>query len=301
MGIPVRKVPEIMWELAGIRITQSALTQDALRRADSGPLLDRYGEIGKAIQQAGAVHADGTGWKKAGAPAWLIVFATPSTEKRPGETLYVVRDHHSAEVILDVLGKDFAGVLITDRGIEFDAKVLEHLRKQKCCIHIHRTIKEILRDKHNAARDFGEGLLLLLLEARRLQRDWKAGRRDNYSETVACLEDRLTVHLRPRTLTDPDNQRLLNEIGKQHDRGSVLRFLHEPGLPSDNNTAEQQIRFAVIARKVSHCSKNERGAHAHAVHSSVGQTERRRKPSSLLNAVVGYFRRPTADARPQAP
>ena len=40
MGIPVRKVPAVLKELSGVRITQSALTQDALRRA-KGEVGDR--------------------------------------------------------------------------------------------------------------------------------------------------------------------------------------------------------------------------------------------------------------------
>ena len=37
MGVPVRKVPAILGELTGVSITQSAVTQDALRRAE-GPV-----------------------------------------------------------------------------------------------------------------------------------------------------------------------------------------------------------------------------------------------------------------------
>lgn len=41
IGVPLRKVPAILQQLLGVRITQSALTQDALRRAEGsggGPL-----------------------------------------------------------------------------------------------------------------------------------------------------------------------------------------------------------------------------------------------------------------------
>ena len=70
--------------------------------------------------------------------------------------------------------------------------------------------------------------------------------------------------LRPRRLRDADNQRLLDGIGLQHDRQRVLNFLYNPEVEPTNNRAERVSRPAVIARKVSHCSKNERGAEAFA-------------------------------------
>ena len=70
----------------------------------------------------------------------------------------------------------------------------------------------------------------------------------------------MTYQLRDRRLKDPDNQRLLNELGWHHDRGNLLRFLADPRIEPTNNRAERALRPAVIARKVSQCSKNARGA-----------------------------------------
>jgi len=78
--------------------------------------------------------------------------------------------------------------------------------------------------------------------------------------------------LRPRRLRDPDNQRLLDGIGQQHDRNRVLNFLSNPAVEPTNNRAERALRPAVIARKVSHCSKNQRGAEAFAAFTSVART-----------------------------
>lgn len=305
LGVPVRKVPLIFEELHGVQVTQSALTQDALRTAKEGPLRERYEEIKSSFTKAPVVHADPTGWRKAGKSAALIVFATPDRPRRPGKTLYLVRDHHGADELLEVLGKGFPGTLVSDRGPEFDAKKLADVPKQKCNTHLKRNVGKVLETKVNAARDFGEGLRGLLDEARQLRRDYDAGRRRGYAKKVAKLETRLTVHLRDRKLTDRDNQRLLNEIGRQHDAGNVLRFLHDTRLSPDNHLAEQQIRFAVIARKVSHCSKNDAGADSHGVHSTVYQTEnraRRREPKkrSLIDRVKGLFH-PRSRADPDGP
>ena len=55
MGIPQRKVPAVLKELTGVRITQSALTQDALRRA-KGAVGDRYRDLREGIRESAFVH-----------------------------------------------------------------------------------------------------------------------------------------------------------------------------------------------------------------------------------------------------
>jgi transposase len=90
------------------------------------------------------------------------------------------------------------------------------------------------------------------------------------------------VLLRDRTLRDADNQRLLNGAGAQHDRGRLLRFVGEDDVEPTNNRAERDLRPAVIARKVSHCSKNQRGARAFEAFTSVLQTFRKMNGSTAL-------------------
>ena len=100
------------------------------------------------------------------------------------------------------------------------------------------------------------------------------------------MEETLTQHLRNRVLRDDDNQRLLNGIGGQNDRGHLLRFLFQTGVEPTNNRAERILRPAVIARKVSHCSKNLRGAEAFSAFVSVLQTARKTHPASLTQSLL---------------
>ena len=110
------------------------------------------------------------------------------------------------------------------------------------------------------------------------------------------IEADLTKHPRNRELKDDDNQRLLNGIGGQNDLGNVLRFLHEPGVEPTNNRAERALRPAVIARKISQCPKNERGAYAFAAFVSRAQTFRRNPAVSATQAFLGLFRNGTSTA-----
>ena len=69
------------------------------------------------------------------------------------------------------------------------------------------------------------------------------------------LRREATYHLRDRPMSDADNWRLQNELGWHDDRGNLLRFLDDPSIEPTNNRAERALRGAVIARKVSHCSR----------------------------------------------
>src|SRR5690606_5351158 len=86
------------------------------------------------------------------------------------------------------------------------------------------------------------------------------------------LTGQIKEHFRERQLSDPDNQRLLDGIGYQIDRGRVTLFLENPEVEPTNNRAERGLRTAVIARKVSQCSRTDRGAHIYEAMKSVVTT-----------------------------
>ena len=104
------------------------------------------------------------------------------------------------------------------------------------------------------------------------------------------LQEALTYHLRDRCLTDPDNQRLRNQIGRHHDRGHLLRFLTDPCIEPTNNRAERVLRPAVIARTVSQCSKHTPGAQAFEAFKSVVQTLAKQGVDSMVEGLYGLFR-----------
>jgi transposase IS66 family protein len=86
---------------------------------------------------------------------------------------------------------------------------------------------------------------------------------------------------------------------EHHDRGDLLRFLHEPTIAEPtNNAAERALRPAVIARKVSHCSKNELGAAGFSAFKSVIGTLKKGGdvPEKLTNLIASATSQETAPA-----
>ena len=266
-GIPQRKVPRVLKSLTGLSVTQGALTQAALRLGTGeGPIAGQYQQLRKQIKEQPAINTDDTGWRIGGEPAQMMVFETKPL------VVYQIRARHRNQEVREVIGDHYQGTLCTDRGKSYDAKELNDVDQQKCLSHILRSIDAVLESKRGAARFFGVVLKSQLQEAITLYKSFHdpASKRRNYAACVNALELEVSWHLRSRQLTDGDNQRLLNEISRHHERGNLLRFLHAPTtVEPTNNAAERALRPAVIARKVSQCSKNDRGAAAYSAFKSV--------------------------------
>jgi transposase len=113
-----------------------------------------------------------------------------------------------------------------------------------------------------------------------------------------ALQAELTYQLRDRRLKDPDHQRLLNELGWHHDRGTMLRFLGDPRIEPTNHRAERALRLAVLARKVSHGSKNGAGAHAFEAFTRVVRILAKQGIDSLVEHLYQLFRCPDVHAVP---
>lgn len=266
-GIPQRKVPRVLKSLTGLSVTQGALAQAALRLGTGeGPIAGQYEQLRDQIKEQPAINTDDTGWRISGEPAQLMVF-----ESKP-VVVYQIRPRHRNEEVREVIGDQYKGTLCTDRGKSYDAQALNEVDQQKCLSHILRSLDAVLESKRGSARFFGVVLKSQLQEAIRLYKSFHdpASKLRNYAGCVRALELEISWQLRPRQLTDRDNQRLLNELGRHHERGNLLRFLHAPTtVEPTNNAAERALRPAVIARKVSQCSKNERGAAAYSAFKSV--------------------------------
>lgn len=266
-GIPQRKVPRVLRALTGLQVTQGALAQSALRLGnDQGPVAQQYEQLRGQIKEQEAINTDDTGWRIGGAMAQLMAFESELL------TVYQIRAQHRNEEVREVIGDHYEGILGTDRGKSYDAKELAEVQQQKCLAHILRSIDAVLKDKQGWSRFFGEVLKSQLQEAIELYKAFHDpdSKLHDYARCVRALELEVSYHLRPRQLKGGDNQRLLNQLSWHHERGNLLRFLHEPTTISPtNNSAERALRPAVIARKVSHCSKNERGAAAFSAFKSV--------------------------------
>lgn len=281
LGVPVRKLPELFQTLAGITFTQGAITLDAIKKA-GGAVGETYAAFCDSIHDSPWCHTDDTGWREGGSSRWLMAFVTDTV------TVYQIRERHRNEEVRERIPADYQGTMITDRAPVYDAAELAAIKRQVCLYHVLRSITEAVERKTGPASRFGTELKDLLQRALELWHERRAGPPvEGYDARVRRTKMDITWHLRNRVFTDPDNQRLLDGLGRCHDEGSLVRFLDDPSIEPTNNRAERALRPAVIARKVSHCTKTASGTQAFEVWTSVLNTlSRTITGPGLLDAIV---------------
>jgi hypothetical protein len=184
---------------------------------------------------------------------------------------FQIRFRHRAEEVAEVITAAFEGILNTDRSPTYDAKIFDEIAKQKCLSHILNNLSGLEDKTHGRGKAFARRLKELLrqmIDLWQQQRDGKITT-ERYLAEGRNLNAALEEYLYERPLRNPDNESMLNELGWQQDQGNLTRFLEDPNIDPTNNFAERLLRAAVIARKVSQCSKSERGANAYAAFKSV--------------------------------
>ena len=130
-GVPVRRTPGILADLTGVRLTQSAITQDAMKQT-GGAVGARYDALRASVREQPVVHTDDTGWRVGGETAFLMAFVNPAL------SVYQVRSRHRNEEVRELIPASFGGVLVCDRGRSYDAVELEGVAQQKCLAHLIR-------------------------------------------------------------------------------------------------------------------------------------------------------------------
>lgn len=276
IGVPQRRIPRVLELMTGLRLTQGAVTQAAGRLARDGSSLAGHAqELEKAVQTACYVHHDDTGWRVNASPAWVSVFRSLDT------VVFKVNERHTNTELRAGLGKAFEGVLVCDRFKVYDSQTLTGVRQQKCLSHLIRNADEVAAQQQRRpgrGHEYAKRMAQVFRDGVRLHHAFHLGlcTRAAYDGQGEELTLRLDQLLQRAPLKARENERLRLGLLSQHLQGRLLLFLSDPEIPPTNNAAERSLRSVVMARKVSQCSKNARGATTYMRIKSTVETARLR-------------------------
>jgi transposase len=260
LGVSYGKVSEVLNDAFGLQVSRSGWCQADQKLARSARPV--YEELLEAIRQCSVVNVDETGWRIGTLSAWLWVFTHRDL------TIYTIRANRSSDVVLDILGDHFAGILTSDGLLSYDDRRLKDWLKQKCLSHLLKDLKEMNETKTGRALHFARQATALLQAALALKRKKPTLNTQTFSQQARTLETRLdTLIASSRRFSDPDNTRFAKRLRKH--RPHLLRFLYVDDLEPTNNLAERMLRPAVITRKTNGCNRTPEGAQAHSILSSV--------------------------------
>jgi transposase len=233
MRLPLRQIQAVMQDLHGFQVSLGELVEMLHRiKAFAQPVLDG---LKAALQTSPAVQADETGWREDGQNGYIWSLSTP--------TLRYYEYHHSrsGEVVKQLVGEDFQGVLGSDFYGGYNVHQGLH---QRCWVHF-------LRDVHELKDDFPDNEDL---------RQWAKQVKTLYEQAVAWVEKGVDPALSPhqqqqlRMTQQHTFEQQLSAICLPYVRTAapqhtlcqrVERFLPElfvfvavPGVPAHNNLAE---------------------------------------------------------------
>ena len=272
-ALPFNKIAELFGSLAGLMITEGALTQSLQRMSEW--LKVETDVILSAIRASPLLHMDETGWKINGDRHWL--WATVNKLL----AYYRIARSRGAKIPREILPDKYGGILVADF---YSAYNRLKFRIQRCLVHLEREMRKcLLQDTSGEYARYHKILKRIIRDARKLKEDRKKFAPAVYIGKASMIRKRL-LRWACREHENKHLKRLAQRIMKH--ATEMLVFLESPEIPSDNNLAERMIRPNVIIRNRSFQNRSDAGAKAHEVMMSLLQTLRLQEKDS-----IAFFRK----------
>jgi transposase len=211
-----------------------------------------YQELLQQLPNQARLNVDETGHADRGEPWWTWCFRASLF------TLFKIDPTRSGDVLLDVLGDEFDGVL----GCDYFSAYRRYVREcgtvvQFCLAHLIRDVKFLTTLPDARDRAYGERLreALRSLFAVIHQRE-QLGPRVFQRRLVAARDE----ILRQATTQVPPMRHSQNMAKRFALHGAAyFEFVTTPEVEPTNNLAEQAIRFVVIDRHITQGTRGESG------------------------------------------
>jgi transposase len=235
-----------------VRLTISRGQLAKLIAKVSQALEQPYEELLESLPDQKRLNVDETGHKQNARTQWTWCFRASLY------TLFKIDPTRSAEVLIEVLGAEFNGVL----GCDYFSAYRRYLREfdvslQFCLAHLIRDVKFLTTLPDARDRIYGTRLREALRELfgviHRRER-LTAQEFQSQLETARAEVLRCGMHQVPAT----NHCRNLAKRFEEHGE-SYFRFVTTPGVEPTNNLAEQAIRFVVIDRRITQGTRSEVG------------------------------------------
>jgi hypothetical protein len=255
LGMTTRSVCKLLQAVFGLKLTPGGLTQALDRVADK--VQPAFDQLVADLRSQSGVWVDETSWWVGGPGWWLWTFTSPDL------TVYHVDASRGRDVVLEILGPDFQGVLTSDCLASYENLPY---RMHKCYAH---HLKAIAKAYEKEPSDYLLQLRGLLHAAMFLQAHRGDLSPPDWAQKRQCLEDRAD-ELLLRVPPPVGAAKVAERIRKR--RRWLFTFLDDPALEATNNRAERSLRPAVIARKLSCGNKTSRGKRTWEILTSLAAT-----------------------------
>jgi transposase len=236
-------------DVVGVTISRGQLSNilQKVTLALDGP----YEELLKLLPFEPLLNVDETGHKDNGQRWWTWCLRAELY------TLYHLDAHRSADVLMDLLGKEFQGIL----GCDYFSAYRRYMREcsvtlQFCLAHLIRDVKFLTTLPDPRDKKYGEDLKGALKDLFLVFHQREALPQEVFQTRLEAARDRVVqIGLAaPATRHGQNLHKRFLAHGKEY-----FTFVTTPGVEPTNNLAEQAIRFVVIDRHITQGTRSEGG------------------------------------------
>ena len=281
-----RRVVEVFLE-QGLGISMSLGSTQKCWEQASAAVAEPCAELERQLKHEPVLNSDETGWRTNGQRRYLWALVASQF------AVYTIAKTRSSEVLIQLLGAVFSGILCSDR---FSAYFKYHKGlAQLCWSHLKRDMLGI-QDfaKTSDAERFSRDALALYASLFRLWHKFKSGLIDRSQLMQRSVPLQKRWFALAENYLDSQDKDVCNLATALYQHGDKLfTFLKHSGVEPTNNIAERTLRTAVQLRKTMFGNRSKEGELAMARLLSVTQTCRIQGRSSLTylkNAIICHRR-----------
>jgi transposase len=243
-------IRKFLRNVVAVNVSRGYLAKLIAKVSDS--LAPSYAELFERLPGEAVLNIDETGHKENRQKYWTWCFRAQLY------TLFRIDKSRGSQVLVEVLGTEFNGVL----GCDYFSAYRKYMRKfdvlvQFCMAHLIRDVKFLLtlpgREDQAYGRRVREALRQLFAVIHRRATMTATGFRQ-------ALEAARRQVLLAATTGVPDTKHARNLAQRFRQHGEAyFRFITTPGIDPTNNLAEQAMRFVVIDRHITQGTRSEKG------------------------------------------
>lgn len=208
-----------------------------------------YDELARRLPEQAVLHGDESPTKEGRAKAWVWTFVAGAF------TFFACRTSRAADVLAQLLGAGFIGVIHCDRARMYWA----FGRLQWCWAHLKRDFQALIDSRCTTARRLGHDLMRPTKELFALWAKVRDGTisRDQFRRRMRPIRERVESLLL-RGYFDARVSGFCKELFEHRERLWV--FVEFESVEPTNNAAERSLRHAVIWRKLSFGTQSAAGS-----------------------------------------
>ena len=252
-----RDTQTLLKDLWGVDISVGSVRKGWEETA--GAVQAPYEELAEALPTEPVVNGDETGSRTNGDKRWVWVMCTPWF------VLFHIARSRGVEVLVELLGEAFAGILCSDRCPSY----LSYHKglAQFCWAHLHRSLKGIQESARSPeavhfARDMLAAVGSMFTLWHRFRGEGESGKRllTRKQLRIKSIPIQKKICQLAAAHLDSGNREVRNLARAFHQHWDKLFvFLEHEGVEPANNVSERNLRHYVLIRKITYGNRSGKG------------------------------------------